>query len=264
MFRPITSAAPSPTTGGVAANPVHEQQSKETSPGSSLPCGQGTPTTPTSSQIQAPQGNNTTPQGACLNNLQAHTQPQNVAPQQPSVPTPGFQQPLPVAPQQESPLFQPQFPNPNAVPAQPQFTQPHVTPQASPIRQQSPIRTQANLFSQHSIPAPEANVLSTPEQRIPKSINGEGVKNSRKQGTASTSNAPDGRLCFQCRQPGHLKKDCTELPYCSKCKMRGHIPAKCPVKQQNGRQQDERCESAGKRCKTHRGLEESTGPTSAL
>ena len=86
-----------------------------------------------------------------------------------------------VAPQQQSPLLQPQFPNSNAIPAQPQFTHPHVTPQASPIRQQSPIRMPANLFSQHSIPAPEATVPSTPEQRIPKSING--VKNSRKQGT---------------------------------------------------------------------------------
>ena len=92
-----------------------------------------------------------------------------------------------------------------------QFTHPNVTPQASPIRQQSPLRTQANPFSQHSIPAPEATVPSTPEQRIPKSINGEGVKNSRKQGTASTSNAPDGRLCFGCKQPSCLKKDCAEL-----------------------------------------------------
>ena len=47
-FRPITPAAPSPTTGGVAANTVHKQQSKETSPGNSLPCGQETPTTPAS------------------------------------------------------------------------------------------------------------------------------------------------------------------------------------------------------------------------
>ena len=101
-----------------------------------------------------------------------------------------------VAPQQQSLLSQSLFPNPNAIPAQQQFTQPRVTPQASPIRQQSPIRIQANLFSQHSIPAPEATVPSTSEQRIPKSINGEGVKNSRKQGTASVSNAPDGRLCF--------------------------------------------------------------------
>ena len=198
-FWPITPAAPSPATGGEAAKPVHEQQSKETSPGSSLPCGQGTPTVPTNSQIPAQPGNNTTPQGTSPNNLQAHTQPQNVASQQ------------------QSQLPQPQFPNLNAIPAQPQFTHLHVTPQASPIRQKLPTRMQANLFSQHSIPDLEIIVPNTPEQRIPKSINGEGVENSREQGTASTSNLLDGRLCFRCKQLGHLKKDCTELPYCSKC-----------------------------------------------
>ena len=107
---------------------------------------------------------------------------------------------------------------------------------------------QANPLFQHSIPAPEATVPNTPEQRIQKSING-GVKNSRKQATASTSNAPDGRLYFRCKQPGHLKKDCTELPYCSKCKTQGHIPVKCPTKQQDRRQQDKRCKSVNKRCK---------------
>ena len=73
-FQPITLAAPSPATGGVAAKPFHAQQSKETSPGSSLPCGQGTPTAPTDSQIPEQPGNNTTPQGTSANNLQAHTQ----------------------------------------------------------------------------------------------------------------------------------------------------------------------------------------------
>ena len=80
MFQPITPAAPSPATGGVAAKPVHEQQSKETSSGSSLPCGQGTPTAPSDSQISAYPGNNTMPQGTFPNNLQAHMQPQNVVP----------------------------------------------------------------------------------------------------------------------------------------------------------------------------------------
>ena len=56
-------------------------------------------------------------------------------------------QPQNIVPQQQSLLPQPQFSNPNAIPAQPQFTKPHVTPQASPIKQQLPIRTQANLLS---------------------------------------------------------------------------------------------------------------------
>ena len=46
-FRPITPAAPSPATG--TAKPHQTQQSQKTSPGSSLPCGQGTPTAPTDS-----------------------------------------------------------------------------------------------------------------------------------------------------------------------------------------------------------------------
>ena len=123
MFWPITPAAPSLVTGGVAAKPFHEQQSKETSPGSSLPCGQGTPTAPTDSQIPAHKDKDTTPQGTSPNNLQAHMQPQKVVPQQ------------------QSPLPQPQFSNTNAIPAQSQFTLPCVTRQASSIRQQSPIRT---------------------------------------------------------------------------------------------------------------------------
>ena len=92
----------------------------------------------------------------------------------------------------------------------------------------------------------------TPEEKVPKSINGEGVKNSRKQATTSTTNTKDSRLCFRCKQPGHLKKYFPELPYCSKCRTQGHIPAKCPTKQQDNRQQDEKHENANERCETHR------------
>ena len=80
------------------------------------------------------------------------------------------------------------------------------------IEQQSPVRTQNNLLSQNSIPAPEATVPDTPEAGIPKSLNGEGVKNSRKQATTSTTDTQDGRLCFRCKQPSHLKKDCPSYP----------------------------------------------------
>ena len=85
----------------------------------------------------------------------------------------------------------------------------------------------------------EATVRNTPEGKIPKSFNGERVKNSGKQATTSTRNTQDNQLCFRCKQPGHLKKDCPELPYCSKCRTRG--PAKCPTKQQDYRWQNERC-----------------------
>ena len=132
-----------------------------------------------------------------------------------------------------------------------QLTLQGVTPQTSPTDQQSPIRTKNNLLSQNSIPAPEATVPDTPEEKIPKSLNGKGVKNSRKQATTSTT-IQDSQPCFRCKQPGHLNKDCLELPYCSKCRTQGHMPAKCPTKQQDNRWQDERCDSADKRHKTHR------------
>ena len=104
-------------------------------------------------------------------------------------------------------------------------------------RQQSPLQTNINLSIQSFIPAAATHttVSSTPEQRIPKSLNGERVKNNRQQGR---SNAQDERLCFHCKQPGHLKKDCPEPPYCSKCRTKGHIPAKCPAKNQNSRPVD--------------------------
>ena len=42
----------------------------------------------------------------------------------------------------------------------------------------------------------------------------------------------DERLCFYCNQPGHLKRNCPEIPYCSKCRTRGHTPDKCTSKPQ--------------------------------
>ena len=35
------------------------------------------------------------------------------------------------------------------------------------------------------------------------------------------------RLCFYCNQLGHLKRNCPEIPYCSKCRTRGHTPDRC-------------------------------------
>ena len=93
-----------------------------------------------------------------------------------------------------------------------QFTPQGVTPQTSPIEQQSPIRTQNSPLSLNSIPAPEATVPDIPEEKIPKSLNGEGVKNNRKQATTSTTNTQDSRLCFRSKQMGHLKKDCLSYP----------------------------------------------------
>ena len=125
----------------------------------------------------------------------------------------------PVAPQQQSPLLQPPVPGSHAAPrqqGQPQFVQPRVNPQGQPIRQQrqpSPSRQGFYPLAQPFIPAAEAQpnaVPNTPENKVPKSNGGQGVKSS----------APDGQTCFRCKQPGHLKKDCPELPYCSRCHTR--------------------------------------------
>ena len=153
MFEPTIQATASLAPKRVATYPVDEEQSNTMSPGSSLPCGQGTLTVATGATCSTSQTNHTL------------------------------------------------------------------------LGQESPIGIQNNPPAQRIISAPVATVPNTPEHKVPKSANGEAVKNSRKQGTAPTSTAPDGRLCFWCKQPGHLKKDCQELPYCSKCKTQGHIPA---------------------------------------
>ena len=188
-FQPIASAAPPPA---VNTHQTDGQQSAETSPGSSLPCGQRTPIGSASITSTPSQ----------------HRPPQSVVPPQP--PTP-------------------QSHNSDNIHSQ---TQSQNAPQSSPTtqsRQQSPIRTNTNPHTQPFIPAAETHksVSSSPLQHIPKSVNGEGVKSSKPE---NRSSAPDGRLCFHCKQPGHLKKDCPEQPYCSKCRTRGHIPVKCPYK----------------------------------
>ena len=140
-----------------------------------------------------------------------------------------YMPPQPVIPPQPS---TPQLPSPNNTHHQQQYRQPSGTPHISPIRQprqQSPLRTQINPSVQHFIPAAVAHqtVSGSSGQGTSKSVNGEGVKNSRQQGKSSAS---DECFCYQCKQPGHLKKDFPELPYCSKCRTRGHIPARCPTK----------------------------------
>ena len=142
-FRPIMPAAPSPATG--TAKPHQTQQSQESLPGSSLPCGQRTPTATSNSQPPAQPDGSTSSQDIPTKNSPMHSQ----------------------------------------------FTPQGVTPQISPTDWQSPVRTKNNLLSQNSIPAPEVTVPNTPEEKIPKSLNGEGVKNSRKQATMSTTTTQD-------------------------------------------------------------------------
>ena len=136
---------------------------------------------------------------------------------------------------------------------QPQFVQPRVNPQGQPIRQQrqpSPFRQGFNPLAQPFIPAAEAQLNAVPntlENKVPKSSGGQGVKSS----------APDGRTCFRCKQPGHLKKDCPEQPYCSRCHTRGHIPAKCPTKQ--GKMPAKNTKDGKRRKKRSSGMTTTTG-----
>ena len=151
MFQPI---APDTSPKTVNTHHTNNPQNVETSPESSLPCGQWTPMGSTSTDGTPSQ----------------HTPPQSVVPPQPATP---------------------QSLNSNNTPT---HTQPKRTPQSSPTtqpKQQSPIGTNTNLATQPSIPAAEIHQLvpSSPLQHIPKSANGEGVKNSK---PVTRSNAPNG------------------------------------------------------------------------
>ena len=197
---------------------------------SSIPCAQKSPATsqplPASTQGMSTQSNNT---------QVLQLQQKNVAQSQPSAANTQAIQQSPVVPQKQSLLLQPPVPGSHAAPmqqGQPQFVQPRVSPQGQPIRQKrqpSPFRQGFNPLAQTFIPAAEAQpnaVPNTPENKVPKSSGGQGVKSS----------TPDGRMCFRCKQPRHLKKDCPEQPYCSRCCTRGHIPVKCPTKNQGNQQ----------------------------
>ena len=228
-FKPIHLAAPStasrPATQGsfnTLLGMVDSTQETGSSPSSSIPCAQKSPATHQPLTVST-QGMST--QSSSTQVLQS--QPQNVAQGQPSAANTQAIQQLPVATQQQSPLLQPPVPGSHAAPmqqGQPQFMQPRVNPQGQPIRQQrksSPFRQGFNPSAQPFIPAAEAQpnaVPNTPENKVPKSNGGQGVKSS----------TPDGQMCFRCKQPRHLKKDCPEQPYCSRCHTRGHNPAKCP------------------------------------
>ena len=97
------------------------------------------------------------------------------------------------------------------------YTSPHTH------KQHPPSKTKPNQPSK--FPITEAN-----QQHIPKSADGTRVKHSKLQ-TQQT----DERLCFHCNLPGHLKRNCPKLPYCSRCKTRGHPQDRCVNKQQKTR-----------------------------
>ena len=86
--------------------------------------------------------------------------------------------------------------------------------------QHSPVKTNVN-------PPTQPPISDEEKQRVPKSTNGSQVKCSKPQ-----MRQQDECLCFYCNQPGHLKRNCPKIPYCSKCRTRGHTLDRCTSKPQ--------------------------------
>ena len=155
---------PTPNLPKTNPQPTSSDNSRNSSPQSSLPCGQRTSAASTSSSdVQSSQ----------------------------------------TAPQMFTTSHQPQFPT---------KTQ-HTSP--SPHKQHTPSKTNIDQSSQSSI-------AGEGQQRVPKSADGTQVKCSKQQ-----PRQPDERLCFHCNLPGHLKRNCPKIPYCSKCRTKGHAQDRC-------------------------------------
>ena len=97
----------------------------------------------------------------------------------------------------------------------------------NPPRQQVPL-IGIPLCPLSARPAPFPTFQSPPVDTRTKSKNGQGVKRSKKL----PADKPD-TICWRCKQPGHLKRDCPVPPFCVKCRQEGHLPYNCP--QQNNR-----------------------------
>ena len=176
---PSTStSAPRPTSIFEPSSPqqLTDKQSTESSPQSSLPCGQRTPA-----------GSTTTSDAPS-----SHTPPQPFvhSQHQPKIPTPTH----------------------------------HTSPKPHKQQiQQTPVKTNVN-------PPTQPPISDEEQQCVPKLTNGSQVKRSKQQ-----PRQQEECLCFYCNQPGHLKRNCPEIPYCSKCRTRGHAPDRCTSKPQRNR-----------------------------
>ena len=114
------------------------------------------------------------------------------------------------------------FVHPPHQPKIPTHTQ-HTSPSPHRHHIKMPLKTNVNQSSQSSI-------VGEDQQRVPKSADGTQVKHSKQQ-----PRQQDEHLCFHCNLPGHLKRNCPEIPYCSKCRTKGHTPDRCTNKSQRTR-----------------------------
>ena len=115
----------------------------------------------------------------------------------------------------------------------------HMDVQPAPVPHGVPTGTEIPQQQQHpsvgtpprptnTQPAPLPFVQTSPVDTRTKSKNGQGMKQSKNL----AADKPDV-ICWRCKQPGHLKRNCPMPPFCVKCRQEGHLPYKCP--QQNKR-----------------------------